>query len=126
MGVVCIRPVADVGHTECVYDCISVSPLDITALVHVVDLVWLCLFASALVEAHCCVSSWLCLLPLHMFFVWLCLRAIAWVEASLSLICLSLSLCLFFYPLSCVVVCGVCACVCVCVCVCLCVLTFPP
>ena len=118
----CIRSVADVGHTECVYDCISVSPLDIAALVHVVDLVWLCLFASALVEAHCCVSSWLCLLPLHMFFVWLCLRAIAWVEASLSLICLSLSLSVFFSILSPVWLCVVC----VRVCVCLCVLTFPP
>ena len=76
------------------YDCISVSPLDIAALVHVVVLVWLCLFASALVEAlsySCFVMAMLAALAHVLFLVWLCLLAIAWVEASLSFICLSYS-----------------------------------
>ena len=76
------------------YDCISVSPLDIAALVHLVDLVWLCLFASAWVEAlsySCFVMAMLAALAHVLFLVWLCLLAIAWVEASLSFICLSYS-----------------------------------
>ena len=64
------------------------------ALVHVVVLVCLCLFASAWVEAlfcSCFVMAMLAALAHVLFLVWLCLLAIAWVEASLSFICLSYS-----------------------------------
>ena len=62
-------------------------------LVHVVVSVWLCLFASALVEAlsYSCFVMAMLALPHVLFLVWLCLLAIACVEASLSFICLCYS-----------------------------------